>query len=52
MNDLQEEVVVNTTDNGGAGLDSPKLPIKQKNIFRRYSELKKKSKDKTPIKND
>lgn len=40
---IQEETPVTTTDNAGAGLDSPKLPIKQGNILRRYKDLKQQS---------
>lgn len=42
---MNEEAVVNTTDNAGAGLDSPKLPIKQ-SLFRRVSDLIEKKKKK------
>ncbi len=37
---LKEDVPVTTTDNGGAGLDEPKLPIKAKNILTRYKDMK------------
>jgi hypothetical protein len=36
---IKEDVPVTTTANAGAGMDDPKLPIKQKNIFRRVSNL-------------
>lgn len=41
--EILEDAVVTTTNNGGAGLDSPQLPIKPKNsLFRRTSTLIKK----------
>lgn len=40
---MNEEAIVTTTNNAGAGLDSPKLPIKP-NVFRRVIELIKKNK--------
>lgn len=40
---MNEDAVVTTTDNGGNGLDSPKLPINN-NIFRRVKKLIDKSK--------
>jgi len=43
---MNEEAVVTTTDNGGQGLDSPKLPIKPSNIFRRVKQLINKVKPK------
>lgn len=42
-NELKEDVPVTTTNNAGAGLDDPKLPIKPSNILKRYKDLKKKS---------
>ena len=43
---LKEDVPVTTTDNGGIGLNDPKLPIKPKNILTRYKNMKIKSKNK------
>jgi hypothetical protein len=40
--ELKEDSVVTTTDNGGMGLDYPKLPIKPKTILKRYKEFKAK----------
>lgn len=42
---ITEDVVVTTTDNGGNGLDTPKLPIKPKNILTRYKKLKQRLSD-------
>ena len=41
-------IPVTTTNNGGAGLDSPKLPIGKQNVFRRASILLKKKKLELP----
>jgi len=40
------EEVVTTTDNAGAGMDTPKLPIKQNTILKRYKELKRRKSEK------
>lgn len=49
---LKEEIPVTTTANAGAGLDDPKLPIKQKkNMFRRVKELTDKNKLRIPAEN-
>ena len=45
MNEIDEEVVVNTTDNAGSGLDTPKLPIKS-TLFRRVVDMIEKKKKK------
>jgi hypothetical protein len=39
---IKEEVAVTTTNNAGAGLTDPKLPLNKQNVFRRYMNLKKK----------
>lgn len=38
---LQEDGPVTTTDNAGAGLTKPELPIKPDSVFRRYKKLLK-----------
>ena len=40
---IEEDVPVTTTANAGAGLDDPKLPIKPKNLFRRFKEISTKT---------
>ena len=37
--ELTEDAPVTSTNNGGAGLTDPKLPIKKDNLFKRYKEL-------------
>jgi hypothetical protein len=45
INKLNEDgVPVTTTNNAGVGLTDPKLPIKPKNILKRYRDIKKKPK--------
>lgn len=45
-NKIVEDAVVTTTNNGGEVLDSPKLPIKPKNILTRYKDMVKKKNQK------
>jgi hypothetical protein len=44
------EEVVTTTDNAGAGLKSPELPIKNNSLFKRIKELIKKNQNPRNIK--
>lgn len=41
--ELVEDAPATTTDNAGAGLISPQLPIKPKTVLSRYTDMKKKS---------
>jgi len=47
-NELLEDAPVTTTNNAGAGLITPQLPIKPDNILKRYKKLLK-SKDKSKV---
>lgn len=38
--EIKEDVPVTTTDNAGQGMKTPELPIKPKNIFKRYKDMK------------
>ena len=44
------EEIVTTTDNAGAGLKSPELPIKNNSLFKRVKELIKKNQNPQNIK--
>jgi hypothetical protein len=46
---MNEEVAVTTTNNGGAGLVTPQIPIKP-TVFTRVKELIKKKKNSIPQK--
>lgn len=39
---IKEDAPVTTTDNAGAGMKTPELPIKKNTILKRYKELKNK----------
>jgi hypothetical protein len=41
IKEIKEDAVpVTTTDNAGAGLNSPQLPIKQNSILSRFKKMK------------
>jgi hypothetical protein len=44
--EIKEDVPVTTTNNAGAGLDSPQLPIKPQSVLSRFKKLKKSSNQK------
>lgn len=37
---VEDAVPVTTTNNAGAGLDSPQLPISPKNVLTRFKQMK------------
>jgi hypothetical protein len=47
-NNIVEEVAVTTTDNGGAGLISPQLPLKPNTLLKRYKDMIKDKKKTKP----